>query len=336
MTCTHCGTVAEPGDGFCRGCGRGLISATAAPVAADATAQPTAAPVHATPAPDMPGAAGAARWGEPGTRPFLYQGAWYSRTGETVYRYDAAVAQWVAQPPASVPYFMRRPLFTSLRTPSLILYALFALFGLCTILAVVSDVYQYTTFQRSADGESVALTKLEGARDFFDVAHGLQSLFILAIPGVFIWWTRRATCNVRALGAERPEFSPGWAIGWWFIPFANWVQPLRVVNQAWRASDPALPASEGDHWRQGKLSPLVPIWWVAYLAGNFTWGIPISLIDDDSRSQSELPELSLFAMATDVWLAVAAGLAVIVVAQLTARQDRANRKFDLAAAQEAA
>jgi len=248
-----------------------------------------------------------------------------------VYQYDAAAGTWIARTDAAIPFFMRRPAFASLRTPSLVLYALFGVFFVLTVLAIVADGYQYANFQRSADGEFVSEATLDGARNFFDVARGFQSLSILAIVPFFIWFTRRATCNVRSLGAAKPEFSAGWAVGWWFIPFANWVQPLRVWNQAWRASDPALPLEESDAWRSSKLTPWIPAWWLAYMVVSTLWSVSVNALTNENLSDRDIAGLSAFSLLADVALAGAGILAVVVIAKLTRRQERANARFDLSA-----
>ena len=335
MTCAHCGTVAEPGDGFCRGCGRGLASlANASSIAAAPPEAPK--PIQDFPQPEGlpaagPSLTGAARWGESGTRPFLYGGLWYSRSGDTLYQYDPAGLQWIVRNDAAIPYFMRRPAFASLRTPALVLYGLFALFVAFSVVAGISDGYQFSTFQDFADGKAVAQSELDGARAFWDLARVLQSFAILSIVPVFIWWTRRATCNVRALGAEKPEFSPAWAIAWWFIPFAMWVQPGRVLNQAWRASDPTLPTEESSAWRKAKLTAWLPIWWVSYWLISTAWSFPINLLDTEDLTASEIAGISIFALVFDILMAVLAVGTVLVVRALTRRQERANERFEASA-----
>jgi hypothetical protein len=60
---------------------------------------------------------------------------------------------------------------------------------------------------------------------------------------------RRAYRNLPALGAESPRFSSGWAVGAWFVPFLNLVRPKQIMDDIWRASDPALPAHPGAAWK---------------------------------------------------------------------------------------
>lgn len=70
-------------------------------------------------------------------------------------------------------------------------------------------------------------------------------------------WLSRAVDNVTALGGGTPDFSPREAIGWWFVPFANFVQPYRIVADVWRRMATS---------RRGRDTTLVLAWWLVFLA----------------------------------------------------------------------
>lgn len=60
-------------------------------------------------------------------------------------------------------------------------------------------------------------------------------LFLLTIL-VFGIWIVRANKNVRALGARELSTTPGWALGYFFIPILNLWKPKTAMNQLWFAS----------------------------------------------------------------------------------------------------
>ena len=333
MTCPNCGAESPDGAPFCSSCGRGMVSSKSI---ATLESTPAAAPLEA-PAPlsipvlTVPAGRQAATWSEAERLPFRHRNQWYMDRAGATYRWDAGNASWAIEPPTNVPYFMRRPRFTPLSTPATWLYVLFAAFIFASVLAMGADIYQYATLEQVDRGEFVSTTDRDAATAIFGGMKVLQYLAVMGIAGVFIWWVRRATCNVRALGAEKPEFSPGWSVGWWFIPFANWVQPVRVISQAWRASDPTLPADETPGWRKAKLSPLVPIWWLGWLIGNNAWSIAFSSIDENSMTISEQSNLVALVLVLDIVMLVVAALSIWLVAALTRRQSVANERFDVAA-----
>jgi len=77
----------------------------------------------------------------------------------------------------------------------------------------------------------------------------------------FAVWIYRATAALRASGPTL--YSPGLAVGCWFIPFANFVMPMLAVRDVCKRT-----LSAENLW-------LVPVWWVSYwLTTIFTAGGP--------------------------------------------------------------
>jgi len=139
------------------------------------------------------------------------------------------------------------------------------------------------------------------ADDLFGTV-SLIFLVLLAATGVvFINWMWRSAHNNDALGRIRPRYSPGWSIGGWFIPFVNLVIPVRVMHDLWQGSD--LETSGHTDWRRLRRSPLVGWWWGCYIAGG----------------------LLAARYAGMVFIVAAAVLAILLVRQVTERQEVARQ-----------
>jgi hypothetical protein len=91
------------------------------------------------------------------------------------------------------------------------------------------------------------------------VSFGLAAMtFLLSMVVAFIligWWTYRANANAHVLAGGDLTISAGWAVGWYFIPFANLVQPYIAMKETWLASH-----YRGD-WGVGETPVLLPLWW---------------------------------------------------------------------------
>ena len=59
-------------------------------------------------------------------------------------------------------------------------------------------------------------------------------LFVLAVV-FYMMWQARAFHNANAAGRPTTH-SPGWSVGWWFIPIANLFKPKAVLADLWSAS----------------------------------------------------------------------------------------------------
>ena len=99
------------------------------------------------------------------------------------------------------------------------------------------------------------------------LANTLVSLITIVI---FAMWIYRAAANVVAADIAGFDFTPGWAVGWYFIPFANLVQPFRAMRQIWNASH-----AGGSDLDRG--DPILTLWWTAWLTSNITANISIQM-----------------------------------------------------------
>lgn len=87
---------------------------------------------------------------------------------------------------------------------------------------------------------------------------------------IFCFWTYRAAANAHALRPGLPT-SPGWAVGWYFVPFANLFKPLNSMKDIWRVSF---------RRESGKLAPpdsILGIWWAFWILTCITGNIAFRL-----------------------------------------------------------
>lgn len=70
------------------------------------------------------------------------------------------------------------------------------------------------------------------------VSYGALAALLVAVGSfpAFMMWTFRAAHNLRALGALALKTTPGWAVGWYFVPIANLWKPYQAGIEIWQAS----------------------------------------------------------------------------------------------------
>jgi len=100
--------------------------------------------------------------------------------------------------------------------------------------------------------------------DVFELLLGLGQLVVYIVTGVaLLMWIHRANRNARALGAKYMTFSPGWSVGWCFIPILNLWKPYQAMKEIWQAS------ANPDSWASQDPPSLVGNWWGLWLVSNF-------------------------------------------------------------------
>ncbi|MCH9651487.1 MAG: DUF4328 domain-containing protein [Deltaproteobacteria bacterium] len=90
----------------------------------------------------------------------------------------------------------------------------------------------------------------------------LQTALYLLTVIVFGRWIYKANQNVRSLGATGLRMTPGWAVGYFFVPFMNLWRPYQAMKDLWKAShDPMV-------WQSSATPQITSLWWTLWLATN--------------------------------------------------------------------
>lgn len=129
-------------------------------------------------------------------------------------------------------------------------------------------------------------------------------------------WIYLANANAHALGAEGMRFTPGWAVGWYFVPIANLWKPYQAMKEIWQAS-----AVKTD-WRVVRVPRLLPWWWAFWLLSTSISIGPIDSDDPDQRIAALVFLLILFSLLLGAFVTF-----VTISARIWAMQ-RQRREFD--------
>lgn len=130
------------------------------------------------------------------------------------------------------------------------------------------------------------------------IAMLLNLLVFIASAVMISMWIHRAHANLFAAHLEGLEYTPGWSVGWFFVPFANLVKPFQAMRELYNRS----------HGRDdGHKAPSpgeLTTWWGCYLAGSIAGNISFRL---DNGSILAPPEgATMFAILSSVLLIVSA------------------------------
>jgi uncharacterized protein DUF4328 len=203
--------------------------------------------------------------------------------------------------------------------------AIFALVALADVVAVAIDIDAISVADRLADGERVRLGEARDIDDRIATVGLVQAVgLVLAIVSFLVWWSR-AYKNAIAMGIPYPRYTTGWAIGWWFVPFANLVVPKKIANDIYRGSDPEMPYRDPG-FLQRPVSPLLHWWWAAWLLSSILdqFASPDTLDAENAASFGDQMRRYLVADAFEI---VAVALAIAVIVKITRRSEERRRRF---------
>jgi hypothetical protein len=143
---------------------------------------------------------------------------------------------------------------------------------------------------------------------------GLGVLATLVASAVFVCiWIHRASKNLKGLGRVGMRNTPGGCVAGFFIPIANLWMPMQAMKEIWRASD---PTAEQGSWFAAKSSPLVGLWWGAWLLTGVI-SVFALLVQGDPSAEGSI------GLVTDATRAFAAAMLVILMRAIEARQEQA-------------
>ncbi|MEK7252327.1 MAG: DUF4328 domain-containing protein [Actinomycetota bacterium] len=164
-------------------------------------------------------------------------------------------------------------------------------------------------FDKVVGGEPGSLVRLADAEEVTQGLIGLFSLCAIVLAVLTIIWWYQAYSAIDRSGATGRSWSSGWAVGGWFIPFANFVIPKLVLNEIDRVS--AVAAEGSGEWRSRPLLSIANWWWAAFVTGAVLFAAGSGITAD--QVERGVTDADLY--STGLWL-TAAGLAVDVAAAL--------------------
>jgi hypothetical protein len=211
------------------------------------------------------------------------------------------------------------------RSPKTLSYINMGLFGSLAVSGVLYVLFCFGLIFAPAaqfdlgDGESMHIAlALLGLVGLLEIPVRIATIVF------FLVWEYRAFSNLSALKARNVEFSPGWAVGWWFIPLANLIKPFQAVRELWNESDPDFEEEAGFLNVAGGTPAIIGFWWAFFLVSGFLGRIADKLIDADGNISNEFPIVFLIA---SIFQIAAAVLALIIVKNITQRQEARFRKI---------
>jgi hypothetical protein len=179
---------------------------------------------------------------------------------------------------------------------------------------IAVTIAELSTLQRYRDGLA---TELEVVRAIDrSGAVGITILVLAVVTGI-VWlvWQHRSQTNLRTAGVGALHFTPGWAVGWWFIPIANLWKPFQATRELYQAS------AGGERWWAARTPALLGWWWAGWIAFNFMDGLASAFFAGDDVSVGSYITGDRFSIVGDVLSTATAILAIVLIREVIRRQE---------------
>jgi hypothetical protein len=169
--------------------------------------------------------------------------------------------------------------------------------------------------ERVRAGHALTLAEAQQA-DTLVMASLVVWLVVFVVTGI-VWcvWQHRAQRNAIELAYGKLAFTPGWAVGWWFVPLANLFKPFQTVRELWKASHGGYDGRVVATWS------VIGWWWGLWL-GASVLGRFIARAGS-LKSPSDVIRHDTWEIVANGVAVVAAILAIMIVRSVVALQERA-------------
>jgi len=221
------------------------------------------------------------------------------------------------------------PPFASPETAARWTRALLAATIVLEAVAVYSGILWIELLSRFARGIEYTMEEATRAFSRGNVIGVLQMLLFIGTAVAFLIWLHRAYKNLPSLGQRHFRFTPGWAVGFYFIPFLNLFRPFQAMRELWHGSEPG-------HWEpdeppdgaeiQGRTvtPPLVGWWWALFCISGVisNFAVRLSLADSAASAQTS----AVLMVISDLLTIPSALVTILLVGRLT-RWQREKAEF---------
>jgi Domain of unknown function (DUF4328) len=104
-----------------------------------------------------------------------------------------------------------------------------------TIVSIIAGMYDYYLYTNVGPDVDLSKNPLP-SEEMVGFITLLQLVLAITTAITFFRWVYLTNKNLRALSGEEMEFTPGWSVGWYFIPIFNLFKPYLGMKEIWKVS----------------------------------------------------------------------------------------------------
>jgi hypothetical protein len=145
----------------------------------------------------------------------------------------------------------------------------------------------------------------------------VAELLVLLVSGFLcLRWIHRMAHNARVRAAYM-QYTPGWSIGWYFVPIANWWKPYRAMQEIWGESE----KQAGE--RGVNAGVLLGWWWTLWIVTSMisNASFRISMRSSSAETLAMVNTIDLITNLLEIPLAI---IFIAMVRRLTEMQEYAH------------
>lgn len=181
---------------------------------------------------------------------------------------------------------------------------------LTTVATIAVGIYMLADLTMTA---AIVATE-PSAYDEFGIVEWLAVLQVFTVLVCIVIvgrWIYRASANAHAVTDEL-NITPGWAVGWYFVPFANLFKPFQAMKEIW------LACHRSGAGYDERTPALLGWWWGLWLVSNFMGNIIFRMEMNGATDPQTMAKLYMLSTGINVPLCI---VLAIVMREITSAQN---------------
>ena len=187
---------------------------------------------------------------------------------------------------------------------------LFYVVGLGNLLMLVGSVmllgFDYSVYNAEVDISSA---------DWFLMLGGvIYTLSFIGSVIAFSMFSHRAMKNLHAWESRSADMSPGWTVGWYFIPFANLWKPFEAMTQIWDGTTEVTSPKVS-------IYPKIGLWWMFWILTNISANVSFRTSMNGDFTESSIKFVAIADIVSSVTGLIAIFVIIPILGKITEMQD---------------
>lgn len=138
----------------------------------------------------------------------------------------------------------------------------------CSITLIIELILAYQTnllgSAIAALSQGIKNNSIQKMGTSFEITYWISIITGVATLILFLIWIYKSYEKLQNFHPmSEIRFSPGWAVGWFFVPFANLYKPFQIIRELFSKSQ---PSNASFAFRNGTL--ITSVWWILFLINN--------------------------------------------------------------------
>jgi hypothetical protein len=193
------------------------------------------------------------------------------------------------------------------------------------VLALEGDILEINLLYQSQAGRgsdrlmgSELMVLFSAAGAVLSLVSNVGSVIVVSV------WIYQAHMNLDAMGVYGRKITPGWAVGWFFVPVANLFKPLEAMRQLWKGSDPT-PRQQS--WKRNPSSALLGWWWAFWLFANLVSNLSFNAyaLAMQTRKVEDYHQAAGVSIVASAFWILAGVLLIVIIWSIDSRQAKKYR-----------